>query len=323
VIELVVVLAILGLLMTFLLPAVQQARESARLAQCTSRLHQIGLALAAFESSNGRYPGSMQFGSDSVSRVEYALSPQAQLLPFLDLMPLYNQIDPHEPGQGGTFYVLANIELIDTPVEAFVCPSDSVPAGGLNYRACHGTGPGEYGYAGFGDLSSSVFYGAFGVTGRTAAKFEDGLSTTAFFSERLVGDMDDSVYDPRRDVFFAGGWDFVTPADAIARCRLPSGADPDHESGVGGTWFIGRKNLTGYNHVLTPNSWQPDCVAGIKGTQPNTFVSGAMQAYGPTTARSNHTGGVNVLFGDGAVKFVSNSVDLAVWRAWASVDGHD
>jgi prepilin-type N-terminal cleavage/methylation domain-containing protein len=321
--ELLVVMAIVGLLSSLLLPAVQRSREAARKADCISRLHEIGGALAAHESTHGRFPGTFQMAHNGAP--EYRFSPQAQLLPFLDQSPLYNQLDIHEQASlgGGPFLVRENEEFMRTVISAFICPSDTVPEGALNYRACHGTGPGEYGYTPQNFRESPVYAGAFGRQSQVAAKFLDGLSSTAMFSERLVGDMNDEHYSPRRDVFFAGGQTFLTPEDAIDRCRLPAGADPEHESGVGGTWLIGYRNLTGYNHLLTPNSPTPDCVAGLKSGFSNSFNSGAMQAYGATTARSNHDGCVNVLFGDGSVKTVSNSVDLAVWRAWSSIDGHD
>ena len=65
--------------------------------------------------------------------------------------------------------------------------------------------------------------------------------------------------------------------------------------------------MTLYNHVLSPNSTIPDCYTG----------------HGPKTARSLHPGGVNVLFADGSVYFVSNTIDLGLWRSLGTMDGND
>jgi prepilin-type processing-associated H-X9-DG protein len=67
-----------------------------------------------------------------------------------------------------------------------------------------------------------------------------------------------------------------------------------------------------YNHYYTPNPPLPDCITN----DATTYTSMGFRA-----ARSRHTGGVNVLLGDGSVHFVSNGVDLGAWRALATRAG--
>ncbi len=67
---------------------------------------------------------------------------------------------------------------------------------------------------------------------------------------------------------------------------------------------------TSYNHYYTPNAKTCDCVTNDATPGEATFTSLAFRA-----ARSRHPGGVNVLLGDGSVRFVYDSVDLGVWRA--------
>ncbi|MBY0457904.1 MAG: DUF1559 domain-containing protein, partial [Gemmataceae bacterium] len=74
----------------------------------------------------------------------------------------------------------------------------------------------------------------------------------------------------------------------------------------GAGWISGREYWTAYQHYLPPNSNIPDtqtCGNGVLG------------------ARSNHTGGVNVAFCDGSVRFIRDSISLAAWRAYASRNG--
>src|SRR5436190_13680186 len=81
-IELLVVIAIISVLVSLLLPAVQQAREAARRSQCSNNLKQMGLAIHNFENSQQTLPSSR-------------LGPQhgtwfVQILPFVEQMNLYN-----------------------------------------------------------------------------------------------------------------------------------------------------------------------------------------------------------------------------------------
>jgi prepilin-type processing-associated H-X9-DG protein len=75
-------------------------------------------------------------------------------------------------------------------------------------------------------------------------------------------------------------------------------------------WATGELRCAAYNHYYPPNPPQYDCIT-------NTLVAGEQQitAIGFKAARSLHSGGVNVLFGDGSVRFISDQVDPVIWRA--------
>src|SRR5579872_536707 len=132
-IELLVVIAIIAVLVSLLLPAVQQAREAARRSQCKNNLKQFGLAMHNYLSSYSVFP---LCGSSTVN----SMSVHTFLLPSLDQGPLYNQIN---------FNVIwsdpSNAVPLAAVVPMFLCPSDSpdaIPAGwaGTNYRASQGSG---------------------------------------------------------------------------------------------------------------------------------------------------------------------------------------
>jgi prepilin-type N-terminal cleavage/methylation domain-containing protein/prepilin-type processing-associated H-X9-DG protein len=111
--ELLVVMGIVGVLSALLLPAIQAARESARAAQCTNQLKNIGIALANFHSARRSFP----MGGSSLTGTEHAWS--SYILPFLEEDELAHQIDyKHAWNAPGANLAAANHDL---PI--YTCPS--------------------------------------------------------------------------------------------------------------------------------------------------------------------------------------------------------
>jgi prepilin-type N-terminal cleavage/methylation domain-containing protein len=118
IVELLVVIAIIALLVVLLLPAVQQTRESARRVQCQNNLRQFGIALANYESANGYLPSGHDV--DPGGGLMYATA-HTLLLPFFEepgLNRLYDQTKTFN--QQGP-------EVLRAVVPSFVCPSNSKP----------------------------------------------------------------------------------------------------------------------------------------------------------------------------------------------------
>lgn len=117
-IELLVVVAIVALLLLLLLPAVQAARESARLARCKSNLRQIVLALHTFEHQQGYYPSAgWGWRWPPAPELRGEMQPGSwiyPLLPYLDYQSLYGENATTE-------------ERLATPLEIFYCPSRRLP----------------------------------------------------------------------------------------------------------------------------------------------------------------------------------------------------
>jgi prepilin-type N-terminal cleavage/methylation domain-containing protein/prepilin-type processing-associated H-X9-DG protein len=129
-VELMVVIAIIGLLMAMLLPAVQLARESGRRGACINNLRQIGLAIHMYHDVNGAFPpGGISPGP--CCSVESYTSWTIQILPFIEQKDLYNQYDQNETNES-----VANKAVRETFIGVYSCPSDiyrdvlAVPASG-------------------------------------------------------------------------------------------------------------------------------------------------------------------------------------------------
>ncbi len=310
-IELLVVIAIIAILIALLLPAVQAAREAARRMQCANNLKQIGLALHNYHSGWNSFPVGFLYAYSGVlpnsSPLQYRWSALAQMAPHLEQANLFNALNfnfpvAHQPTTAGAPfwpYFPANTTVMATQVAILLCPSDGAPAptansGPTNYAFCSGDGSGG------GDATNAN--GTF-ILGRaqSVASVTDGTSLTAAASESLLG--------------IAGPYSQTTPvpvpvplARAMARvAAAPLTDDACAASGAGwllnrgAGWWDGNYQNALYNHYLLPNANRPDCIV--------------YHNPGWKAARSAHPAGVNLLYCDGHVAFVKDTISLPTWRA--------
>jgi len=291
-VELLVVIAVIGILIALLLPAVQFARESARRMTCSNNLKQIGLALQNYHASCNNFP---------VARNPWPLvhSSLSRLLPYCEQEQLHTLVDYRVP-----LSAPSNVAASRIPVSFFICPSDGgrgkVPGmldAGSNYVANNGSGLVDFGLIASGD-------GVFTQINLGFRDLRDGSSNVAAFSESILGSGSASTMaipmDPKREVLEVPGGSDTTPAACSAASGVWSGKR-------GGKWIDGHYGNTLYNHFYGPNSRQWDCGNGSH----NKALS---------TARSSHPKGVELLMCDGSVQFISDSIELAVWRALATRD---
>jgi len=350
-IELLVVIAIIAVLIALLLPAVQSAREAARRAQCVNNLKQLGLAVHNYQQTNNSFPPLWgNFGvpappnGPNGTAGEWPLGWGVGILPYIEQQPLYNATNY----SGGAFNAMNQNTVSNTKISSYVCPSESVKNGPwvastfINYHASFGgpepisawTGPfvpflsDPSGFPG----NSNVY--PFGVSNLGVVDFStvtDGLSNTALFSEKLIGlngyvsvppgnrptslrvsyqtsFATDVTGDPA-----AMGTGGVAMATAfLQQCKsIPGTAVPTNPTQWSGACWngshAGTLHFNAYNHYNTPNSLS--CVAANSwGGAPGGFND-------IITATSLHSGGVNVGFCDGSVKFVKDSIATATW--WA------
>ncbi len=295
-IELLVVIAIIAVLLGLLLPAVQKVREAASRAKCQNNLKQIGLAAHNFHDTNNKFPSG---GLAPTVVPGSQFSALAQLLPQLEQPNLSRLIDFTKPPADA-----ANDAARNTTVATFRCPSDKenpIPSAGAatNYVANTGTMPF------FVVPNPQLYNGVFYVNTATRfADLTDGTSNTAFFSERLMADGSNAIVSPVEDVFFNPG-DPATADIAYNTCKAVDTANLANQFPLfmGAPWMHHQHR---YQHISPPNGRSCGFFVVGKSTMPPS---------------SRHTGGVNAVLGDGSVKFIRDSIDLAAWRALGTRNG--
>ncbi len=297
-IELLVVIAIIGVLIALLLPAVQSAREAARRAQCVNNLKQIGLAVHNYHDGLGSLPVGEIRGS--------SYSALSQTLAFFEQGGLYNTIN----------FDLRNVDVANntartTQLAVLLCPSEvenPLPDRGAAtcYFANKGTnviwqdpvGPNT----GLPKANGTFVFGEVvrfsGIT--------DGLSNTALFSERVLADGSNAIVSPLEDVFFPKSAP-TTADEALAWCKALDINDLSNQAPV----FMGAPWLNGqhcYMHSTPPNGRSCGYFTVNRATMPPS---------------SRHPGGVNMLLGDGSVRFVKQTIALETWRALGTRNGRE
>ena len=341
------VIAIVAVLVAILLPAVQQAREAARRTSCKNNLKQLGLALANYESTYGRFPMAGTRDRD--------FSIQARLLPLVDRANLSGLLDFDDVAFTGSWRgKVPNprfAEAFAEPLPLFLCPSDPAPPqtvvtvddrqyryGGLSYAVSFGSGT-ETNY----DLHFPTDGLVFEHSSRRVADITDGTSNTVAFSEMVraagpdftlpAGERPQFPYQatlngstgvsssadaPQGMEATGGDWTaFVGPAGQIRNPDLTGvaatftrwrGGESPALRGRGVSWAFTGVLATLTNGYLAPNSRTPDVVTHWTGY------------FGP---RSHHTGGAQLTMADGSVRLVSESLDTRTSQAIHSCNGNE
>jgi len=296
-VEVLVVLAVIGLLMALLLPAVQSARESARRASCMSNLRQLGIATNSYVADRNCLP----VGGNGFSAF-------AMLLPYLDQRPLYNSMN-FSAGHLIFSAPLNTTAMVRLP--GLLCPTDRPLADAptmTSYAANYGVG--------YNPKVADAYATANGPFSFTEARpivrpqsITDGMSYTVGISEWQLGTDARANAEPRRAVYSASAVGQPNEFDAFT--QVCHGLDPGstEASGVikGQTWMQVRFGHNLYNHNLSVND--------------HTCSNGGGTYRGAWTASSVHPGGAHALYVDGHCVFAKETTSLSVWRAVGTMNG--
>ena len=310
-IELLVSIAIIAVLVSLLLPAVQQAREAARRTQCKNNLKQIGIALHNYLEAFSTFPPSFCFSTAG------SWSVHGRILPYMEQASAFSQIrldlDWANPINEAT-------HVAQLKVPSYTCPSD--PHGDRMHFAGPGEGdirPQNYG-VNFGTwkiydpLTNSGGDGVFYPNSQTrAADIVDGLSNTLMAAEV-------KTYQPYfRNTLDPG----PVPPASVSFVNGFSGEakyGPNLDDNAGHTeWCDGPVHQSGFTTTFPPNTNVPYVDGGVVyDIDFNSRYEGTstiQSTYASITSRSYHTGIVNAALSDGSVRTIRQSIDNQIWRA--------
>jgi len=309
-IELLVVIAIIAILVSLLLPAVQQAREAARRSQCKNNLKQIGLALHNYHDVSQRFPpGGFGFGRHS-----WALA----ILPMVDQQAMYNRLTVGAKDSG--FPAGVNGSILNRWTPSFVwCPSSSTDRINVRTDQANRFSTASYAAISGASTSSAAFADPTGAGRCVSGTQGFGCANGVLVPNRALQSRD--VSDGLSNVIVMGeisGWG-KTSAGALVDIR------PSAEWGVwgGNVTDVGPPEIstTAYSGsaIYTwndrPFSRNATTVRYAIGTTTELTAAGGNFRDGLNTALSSeHTGGAHVLRGDGGITFLSQSMDLTVLR---------
>jgi prepilin-type N-terminal cleavage/methylation domain-containing protein/prepilin-type processing-associated H-X9-DG protein len=335
-IEVLVVIAIISALIALLLPAVQSAREAARRASCNNNLKQVGLGLMGYEQTNRCFPPGGITGQENPLDCNSFSSRRGHgiftmILPYMESVPTYNAVNFAFAATAPVTQLSLNGGAINytglsTRINMYICPSDSGqvpflsklidPLNGVTYNAysqcsyagvvgtvdifrwsCGCPPTSTDGIVCFATSVELLPDGSFGynhVFG--VSDIHDGLSSTM-----MVGEFARFMNDP--DTIF-NVWNTALLIDS------PNVAGVTRPQALATTVprLNARLRIPDYP-TSSPVGWKDD---------PNNLTMGQFGF------RGMHPGGANFLFGDGAVKFLKESIDIpGVYRRLSTRDGAD
>jgi prepilin-type N-terminal cleavage/methylation domain-containing protein/prepilin-type processing-associated H-X9-DG protein len=300
-VELLVVIAIIGVLVAMLLPAVQAARESARRTECVNHLKQIGVALQSFHDAQTRLPsayltqpGGVMGAADGNGDAGPGWTFFVQIMPYVEAANVRDSLNLNLP-----CWSPANAGAVVRRLPDFLCPSVSEESLTYNVTDVNGATLAVLGRANYvacaGQLNvwdnptanlMPIANGVFFRNSRVRLKdISDGTSHTIFIGEQTPLHNDST-------------WVGIVPGAVTC---------------PGSTFPFGKCDLA---------APQINVHAGPGGDVP-AFILPPNTSSDPDAMYSEHSGGCNVLFGDGSVRFITDRINQLVWSAMSTRAGNE
>lgn len=299
-IELLVVIAIIGILIGLLLPAVQQVREAARRIQCANQLKQLVLGTLNYESAQRKFPPGFTY--------PYNTMWSAMILPHIEQQNLYNQINLEGYWTAGLTTHPPNLEALGVVLDIFQCPSAGVE-------------PFQYDASMEADRVSSCY-----------------LACASGLRDREAGDlpwcgMDRDQGFPESDgIFFLNSKTRTQDIrDGTSNTLLYGESVPDQnflDIDAGGNlqkvdhWIIGSREMSDYETGFAVGSNEiSECLGSTAVPMnaledPNASIDAKELCFS-----SRHSGGINMGYADGHIKFLSSRIDPQVYSSLGTRSG--
>ncbi len=329
-VELLVVIAVIGILVALLLPAIQSAREAARRAQCTNNLHQIGIAMHNHHSAKGSFPpGRFGLPKRDYPRGKAELGPLVLLLPYFEEQSAFAGINLRVNPDGEDGWRKENYVAFAASIPSFLCPTarfgryvvsegGGIPEGTL-LGATHYLGIEGTWWDVVGD-NNGVFY-EYPVASR---RITDGLSKTTAFGEIAPAEDQEAPSSPQ--------WDYFIFDEPRTQLQLEIACRGAYGQTVSNGHF--RQTRVAWctaglcNHASLPNTqacrshgqawrWKKDVNPD---TGRHEFYAGDYH-FDLRPPTSEHPGGVQDLYCDGRVEFIKDDIDEVIFQESATRDG--
>lgn len=320
-VELLVVIAIIGILVALLLPAVQAAREASRRSQCSSNSKQLGLALHNYHDVFKVFPinysqsaqgpnGSAGNSGDNNSR---QCSWMALILPYIEQSGLYSSINWNLGMKDASGRPTSNVAVAQSVIPAFRCPSDP---GGSTGRYGNREWLGRWPVATFGEFGGTNYKGCvgsdwnWGIFANPMGGAPQGLDGG---NGMFVRDENVRTANPKEVRNMSQVKDGLSNTFAMGEA-LPELCSH--------TWWYGM-NATLASSAIPLNHY----LRVYRSTGPGVNYFGSQTLFAPFwdwnnnySFASQHSGGGMFTFGDGSVRFISESIDLSTYRALGTMN---
>ncbi|MBI1248508.1 DUF1559 domain-containing protein [bacterium] len=316
-VELLVVIAIIGVLIALLLPAVQQAREAARRSQCINNLKQMGLSAQNFHDTFLKFPAALYNTTNgyapNMDLNDVGPNWAVKLLPFFEQNALYEVFNVNENAsttatKWNMNATLANGQLARSQqMEAMICPSDAASGGLYNCTASSSIGNGW----GRGNYAANGGWGTWWSTGQTG--------TPNGYSKSIGRDGVFTVNKGKNMSAVTDGTSNTSLFDEVRQGEV--------NSDQRGVWALGVAGSSIVCNFSTGDCWGPndrnsnsDDVYDCKDM--NNGSGGCWEGCPSTQAvsRSLHPGIVNVVFVDGSVHSIAETIDQPTWAMMHAVN---